>query len=362
LLTNMTTVTSGKPLAKQGSRTLYSHQEQLRNDMDVIKHSMKAGLAATLALVFWLISNWPGGINGIISSIVISIRKNLFEMKHISLHRLLGCLLGGGLALFSLTFVAMNLYDLLWLIFIGVWGFSYFSFKKVSYAYIGLQANLALIISLAQEGGPPTALSPPLERLGGIFIGIAASFIVANGLWRTNLWKTMEGQMEKLKGNLAQNGFNLLHTSTRKKSLYALSNLFWLTRGAIETLDKESSSPKKEWLLLQAKSDYEILVVIQATIRHIQDTVNQDEACDYARLYEVNLRQFADEVAQFYRQRNCDDKDHFIEVLKHAAQHLFQQPLHEVATLDAMENCHVYLQALIQLMMNINALKPQVAS
>lgn len=59
--------------------------------------------------LIWLVSSWPGGINGIISSLVISIRKNLLEMKTISLYRLLGCVLGGGSALVALHAVPFTL-------------------------------------------------------------------------------------------------------------------------------------------------------------------------------------------------------------------------------------------------------------
>ena len=58
-------------------------QDRLRTDPDLIKRSIKAGLSVVLALAFWMISNWPGGLNGIISSLIISIRKNLFEMKNV---------------------------------------------------------------------------------------------------------------------------------------------------------------------------------------------------------------------------------------------------------------------------------------
>ncbi|WP_019218217.1 hypothetical protein [Legionella tunisiensis] len=104
VITSLSTILiSGQNLEAKDDR-LISLKQQLRHDPDIIKHSIKAGLAAVLALSFWLISNWPGGLNGIISSIVISIRRNLFDMKNISIHRILGCLSGGGVALFPLAF------------------------------------------------------------------------------------------------------------------------------------------------------------------------------------------------------------------------------------------------------------------
>lgn len=92
-------------------------QDRIRTDIDVIKRSIKAGLSVILALGFWLVSNWSGGLNGIISSLVLSIRKHLFEMKSVSIHRLLGCIWGGGIALFSLFLIKMTLYDFILIFF-----------------------------------------------------------------------------------------------------------------------------------------------------------------------------------------------------------------------------------------------------
>lgn len=206
-----------------------SRQQRLRSDFELVKHSIKAGLTAILALGFWFISNWPGGLNGIISSLIISIRRNLYDMKNISIHRTLGCFLGGGVALGSLALCTMNLYEFMIILFVSVWAFTYFALKWPKYAQLGLQANIALILSLAQEGGPPTLLAPPLQRLGGIFIGILASFIVANVLWRMDVWTTLERYLAKLTKFIS---FNLSQVVTKEqKSLHDLANMFWNTRG-----------------------------------------------------------------------------------------------------------------------------------
>lgn len=146
----------------------------------MMQHCLQVGSSVTLATLLWLWSDWPGGLNGIVSSIVISIRKNISQMVNVSLQRLLGCLLGGGTALVIMFFFELSIEKLIVLLFFFVWIFSYCSFKYAQYSYIPLQANIAMIITLAQEGGPPVELEPPLERLGGIVIGILASFIVAS--------------------------------------------------------------------------------------------------------------------------------------------------------------------------------------
>jgi len=280
--------------------------ERLRSDPDLIKQCIKAGLAVILALSFWLVSNWPGGLNGIISSLIISIRKNLFEMKNTSVHRLLGCTLGGGLALLSLYLFELNLYDFVCVIFLGVWVFTYFMFKWPRYAYIGLQANIALIISLAQEGGPPVLLDPPLQRLGGIVIGIVASFIVGNFLWRSDALTVLNRYVNKLHLYLTFNLKQVLLVSGKTKSLHDLANLFWISRGLIESLAEERLKPKKqEWYAALSKR-FESVVIIQAAISHILATVDRENAHTTAKALELDLPAEEQKLVALYEQGDAE--------------------------------------------------------
>lgn len=335
---------------KASKTRLISRKQRLQTDPDIIKHSIKAGLSVTLALCFWLISNWPGGLNGLISSIVISIRKSIYEMKNISLYRLLGCMAGGGLALFSLAWFRMNLYDLIMILLFGVWGFSYFSFKYTPYAYIGLQANIALIITLAQAGGPPIVLDPPLERLGGILIGIASTFLVANAVWRSDMLTQLTGRVHKLSRYLLYNVRQLLAPEAQKKPLYDLTSLFWFCRGLLETLEQGELSPKKQPMLDKAKADFQNLVLLQATITHVYDYIDQEKCrleadrigCDL-RLLEVQV------VALFEAGRESPMIPGVREQLNALRDEMMAAYEAEKMSADSMENSMVYLGSLIQL-------------
>jgi uncharacterized membrane protein YccC len=287
------------PVAKKGYIVL-NKQSRLRADHELVKHSIKAGIAVLLAMGFWLISNWPGGINGIVSSLVISIRRNLLEMKHIIIHRLIGCSLGGGSALVALAVVEMNLYDLITLLFFAVWAFSYFMFKFPKYSYIGLQANIALIITLAQEGGPTVLLDPPLQRLAGVVIGIVASFIVANVLWRTDIWKLVNTYLDRLYNYIACNFNQFLMEGVNPKAFHDLSSLFWLSRGLLESLSDQSLSVKKQKLLDELRKKFEVLVITQASVSTIIATIDRTKAVTTAALFNCNLASIESQVASAY--------------------------------------------------------------
>ncbi len=278
---------------------LISNQKQLRNDRDSIVFSIKTALAAILALGIWLISNWPGGVAGIISSIIISVKKNNFEIKHISFFRFLGCLIGGTIALFPLAFFSINLYDFSVILFFSVWAFSYFSFKYSAFSYIGLQANVALIISLAQAGGPPVALRPALERLAGIIIGIVASFIVTNILWRTNLFSLLTRQLQKLFHLLVQNLHQLLQ-DRQDQGFYDLSNLFWICRSLVESFSMDKFKGLKQRKLIRAKRYFIRMTLIQASISHINLNLDRASAHQVAASYSINLKALENAIIALY--------------------------------------------------------------
>lgn len=301
-------------------RATISREDRLQGDVDLVKHSIKAGLAVILSLMFWMVSNWPGGLNGIISSLLISIRKNLYEMQNISLHRVAGCVIGGGIALIALAVIEMNLYDLCVLLFVCVWAFSYFMFKMPHYAYVGLQANIALIITLAQQGGPPVLLDPPLQRLGGIFIGIAASFIVANLIWRPDVKTILNRYLSKLERYIHYNAHQLLQVPQTQQKLHDLSSLFWNTRGLIESL-----SDAKKGQLEEFTHRFEQLVLIQAILSHINFNTNRAAAHALAEQNQWPLSMVEHQVLQLIEEGRCDDKSYIeqtIETMKSALQNL----------------------------------------
>ena len=360
-----------KPILQEKQYILLTKKDRIKADKELIKHSIKAGLAVLLALGFWLVSNWPGGINGIISSLVISIRLNLLEMKNVIIHRIIGCTLGGGLALSSLAIVEMSLYNFIVLFFFAVWGFSYFMFKHPKYAYIGLQANIALIIALAQEGGPPTLLDPPLQRLAGVFIGIAASFIVANIIWRSDVWTLLQRYLEKIYKCIT---FNVQQTLLipGKKSIHDLASIFWLARGLIEGLGELQLTTVKQSRLTNLRQRFESLVMTQATISYILTSVDRNKAHESANLFQVDLGVYEEELVDLYAQKESSAANSLLDKLNYDLKKMQANCLYSTLDFSELMNLLAYINALKQLVSNlgkasrteeINTLvKPQISN
>jgi uncharacterized membrane protein YccC len=327
-----------------------SRQERLRSDYDLIKHSIKAGLSVILALGFWLVTNWPGGLNGIISSLMLSIKgKNLFDMKHVGLHRLTGCFLGGGVALISLNVFEMNLFDLIVVLFLSIWAFSYFMFKKAKYSYIGLQANIALIIALAQEGGPPVLLDPPLQRLAGIVIGIISTFIVANVLWRSDVWSILNRYLEKLYNYVTFNLNQVLLVPEDQRTLHDSANLFWVTRGLLESLGNENLSDRRQNRLNLLVPRFESLVISQATISHILVTIDINKAHQSAKLLHFDLTLYEKKLVEFYKNHQIQEGLDLSQIFNEFLEDIEKKPGYHKIRDSELRNLLAYINALKQL-------------
>lgn len=345
---------SSESLAITPKYKVISKQQRLRSDYDLIKHCIKAGLSVLLALGFWLVSNWPGGLNGIISSLILSIKsKNLFDMKQVSLHRLTGCFIGGGGALVALAVFEMNLFEFVFIVLFLVWALSYFMFRFTRYAYIGLQANIALIITLAQQGGPPVGLDPPLQRLAGIVIGIAATFIVANVVWRSDVWTILNRYTDKLYRFIAFNLEQVILVADDMRSLHDLANLFWLSRGLITSLGNEQLSPKKQNLLHSLTQRFESLVIVQAAISHILVALDLTKARQTAALFHFDLFFYEHQLITFFKQHDVEGGFNLSRVFEDFVTQIDQNAAFSSVSDEDLRHLFAYINALKQVAVRI---------
>jgi len=222
----------------------HSKKIRIRRDPDVLKQSIKAGLTAVVAVLLWLVSNWPSGIQGIISSLIISQQRNVEDVNRVSMQRFCGCLIGGFIALNLLAATSMNLSLLLIILFFICGFFQYLNLHLKTNSYIFLQANIAIVITLVQAYGPPTSLAPPLQRLAGIFIGILASTLVANSLWRHTRQSFTINRLKKLYALVLHN----LNAAKADDKLHDLTPIITLIRANFDKLPL--SNTNENYLLL----------------------------------------------------------------------------------------------------------------
>ncbi|CAM3587429.1 FUSC family protein [Legionella longbeachae] len=347
--------------SKHSNLDCINTSQQLKQDYNVITHSIKAGLTTVLALGLWLFINIPGGLNGIISSIVISARRNLYDMQNTGSMRLLGCLLGGGTGLYIMMTFTMSLYLLLVIIFLTVWAFSLFSFSKPNYAYVGMQANVAIILVMAEHGASVMTALPAIERMAGIVIGIVASFVVANLIWRMSLSDMIYRYLSKLQLNLAHNVACLLADNEKKEKYLDLIDTFWTCRELLSNAEQKyalAHTPRaqwtpRQWQIHRARERERLLNSIQVTLNNIRESMDRKRALKSACAYGIDLSVLERKILELY----CSKSSHSILTPDHPYTQQALEILMEVKGLSEsnhaeLENCAAYVLALEQLEVN----------
>ena len=142
----------------------------------VFRQALAGGLAMVLTPLLWIWLDLPGLYEIAISSLIILVVEDV-ESQRKGLLRLTGCTLGGAIGLALLYFPAMADFPV-WIacLFTSLFFVKYIHYGDPRCAYIGLQAGIAILVTMVQGAAPGESLAPPLER----WAAIAAAILIMN--------------------------------------------------------------------------------------------------------------------------------------------------------------------------------------
>ncbi|MTH97038.1 FUSC family protein [Roseibium sp. RKSG952] len=144
-------------------------QDALR-DAELV--ALVSAAAIAIALVLWIWFDIPA-INQVVITIIMTVDRDIASGRARRQQRLVGCLVGG---LIALAVIAMNPQNyLVWstIFFVVIYLGSAWQINEVDRAYAGLQAAVAFIMVLGISKINDGDIITGVERLAGIFIGIA---------------------------------------------------------------------------------------------------------------------------------------------------------------------------------------------
>lgn len=146
----------------------------------LLGHAMRSALAVALLPLVWRWFEIEDFSQTALTSFVIMVVPDAVvgEGRHRAIiermaHRAAGCLLGSVVALGSLSALGDTLLPSLIVLSVGVWIGHHVQNGRSGVSYVGTQFVLGLLTTLVQGPGPITDITPGLERLVGILIGIA---------------------------------------------------------------------------------------------------------------------------------------------------------------------------------------------
>lgn len=154
-------------------------------------HGARAGISVVVVLIVWVMLDLPQVAEMTISIAVVMsapvITYGGLGTRHAvaerSLHRFIGCLIGGAVALGVL---GLDLTSFAWwlaAIAAGVWVGAYMQVGRHGVGYLGTQAAFVYVITLIQGPAPPTSVMPGVDRFVGIAGGLGILLLVSLLLW-----------------------------------------------------------------------------------------------------------------------------------------------------------------------------------
>jgi uncharacterized membrane protein YccC len=157
----------------------------------VVLHGARSAIAVCAVLAIWMALEIEQVVEMAITVAVVMAAPVIvdggFATRHAvavrSLHRLLGCLLGGAVALGCLALDVESF--AWWLAMIGaaVWIGMHIQVGPHGVGYVGTQAAFAFIVTLIQGEAPPDSIMNGIDRFAGIAGGLAILMVVSLVLW-----------------------------------------------------------------------------------------------------------------------------------------------------------------------------------
>jgi uncharacterized membrane protein YccC len=157
----------------------------------VVLHGARSAIAVCAVLAIWMALELSQAVEMAITVAVVMaapvVADGGFGTRHAvavrSLHRFVGCLLGGVVAILCLALEVTSFPW--WLAMIGgaVWIGMHIQIGPHGVGYVGTQAAFVFIVTLIQGASPPDSIMPGVDRFAGIVGGLAILLVVSLVLW-----------------------------------------------------------------------------------------------------------------------------------------------------------------------------------
>lgn len=166
----------------------------------VVLHGVRSAIAVCAVLAIWMALELVEVTQMAITVAVVMaapvVADGGFGTRHLvavrSLHRFLGCVLGGVVALICLTLDVQSFVWWLGMIGAAVWVGMHIQVGPHNVGYVGTQAAFVFIVTMIQGPAPPSSILPGIDRFVGITGGLAILLVVSLVLWPSD--KELEEQ------------------------------------------------------------------------------------------------------------------------------------------------------------------------
>jgi multidrug resistance protein MdtO len=150
-----------------------------------VHFALKVTFAAMFCYILYSAIDWSGIHTAFITCTFIALESTEATLYKGTL-RMVGCVIGGALALFSIVFLIPHMETIASLVLLvacaaAIAGWVATGSQRISYA--GLQIAFAFFISIFQGYAPDTDLDKVRDRVIGILFGLAITAVIFHYIW-----------------------------------------------------------------------------------------------------------------------------------------------------------------------------------
>jgi uncharacterized membrane protein YccC len=140
-------------------------------DHDLAAIAITGGIAMALIRLIWATFDLPGLAQTPITAFVILVALRQ-EPGWRALTRAVGCVFGGLWGLAAMHLAGGSFVPWLFLLVTGLYLAAHINQGKGDAAYVGMQAGIAIVVSMVQGEGASSDITPAINRLVGVFGGV----------------------------------------------------------------------------------------------------------------------------------------------------------------------------------------------
>jgi multidrug resistance protein MdtO len=206
-----------------------------------LRYALKTTAAAMFCYFLYVLLDWPGIHTCLITCYIVALSTAAETTEKLSL-RILGCLAGAAVGTATLVWIVPAI-DSAWafvaLVFAGSLAGGWIAAGSPRIAYGGLQFAFAFFLCVIQGAGPAFDLTIARDRVIGILIGNAVTYVVFTRLWPVSIAERVE---QGLASVLAQ--FNRVARSPVDQRRMAVAELQTAVSALGEDLDLALYEPR----------------------------------------------------------------------------------------------------------------------
>lgn len=165
--------------------------------------ALKTTAASVICYLIYTAVDWQDIHTAMITCYVAALGTTGETVHKLTL-RIIGCLIGAAIGVFSLLFIVPGLTDigqLMVLIFIVILLAAWIATGNERIAYAGIQLGLAFLLTVLQGFTPTTDLNAALDRIIGILLGNLVVYLIFTQIWpaaivdsvRTRIRRALDG-------------------------------------------------------------------------------------------------------------------------------------------------------------------------